>query len=180
MMVGVLILLGSAMILRPTGGAMSVMATAFQGADDPSFMVRLRNREMIRSYIISNPVGYGLGATGALGNKYSSDTFIGTFQTDSEYVRIAVEAGSMGLLLWLTVLTVIFSYGVTQYFKTKDVEWRAILTVALVFLFMVMVAQYTQEIFTSFLIPMLMSSMFAIIAKIGTKIQKPSLQDDTE
>src|SRR5260221_2088006 len=170
MMVGVLILLGTAMVLRPTGGAMSVMATAFQGADDPSFMVRLRNRELIRSYIASNPVGYGLGATGALGNKYSSDTFIGAFQTDSEYVRIAVEAGSIGLLLWLTVLTVIFSYGVTQYFKTKDVEWRAILTVALVFLFMVMVAQYTQEIFTSFLIPMLTSSMFAIIAKIGTKI----------
>jgi len=57
-------------------------STAFSGSEDPSMNIRLRNRELIRFYIQSNPVGYGLGGTGYLGNKYTPNTFIGTFATD--------------------------------------------------------------------------------------------------
>ncbi len=139
--------------------------------------LRLRNREMIRTYILTNPIGYGLGGTGYLGKKYAPNTLIGTFDTDSEYVRVAVEIGWIGLILWCTILAVIFSYGVSLYFKTKDPEWKAIITVMLVFIFMVIVAQYAQEIFVSFLIPSLLACMVGTVAKINTKISKPASLD---
>lgn len=170
--------LGAAMILRPSSGAMFVMSTAFTGSDDPSMMVRIRNQELIRSYIRSNPIGFGLGSTGALGRKYSPDTFIGNFPPDSEFVRIAIETGWIGLICWCAILAILFGFGVTVYFKTRDNEWRMFLVMALIFLFMSIVGQYPQEVFSSQVLLLLFSCLLALMAKINFLITSRLEQRD--
>jgi hypothetical protein len=165
----VLGLAGTVMVLRPASGAMYVMATAFDASNDPSMNVRLENRALIRAYIQSNPVGFGLGSTGYLGNKYTPGTFIGQFDTDSEYVRVAVESGWIGLILWSAILIVIFAKGVVLYFRTREPDWKMNVTIFLVFFYMVIVAMYAQELFVSPLLGMLLATMMGIAAKIHTK-----------
>jgi putative inorganic carbon (HCO3(-)) transporter len=156
------------------------MATAFSGAEDPSMNVRLRNREIIRSYIKSNPIGYGLGATGYLGKKYTPGTFIGEFATDSEYVKTAVELGWIGLFLWCTILAVLFGYGVAVYFREGGKEWRPIVALVLTLFFMIIVASYTQEVFISVTISILFSSLLGILAKVDTMIKAKTSPKDID
>lgn len=167
--VGVIMVAGLVMFMRPSSNrVLFVMSTAFQGEDDPSMNVRLQNQERIRSFIISNPIGFGLGSTGYLGAKYSPNTFIGTFPPDSEFVKIAIETGWIGLFLWCAILAILFGYGVNALFKTRDPEWRTLLTVALVIFFMLIVGQYPQEIFfASQALSIIFSAMIGLFAKIN-------------
>lgn len=165
--VGCFIIIGAALVLKPTSNqALFVMSTAFSAADDPSMNVRIMNQNLIRSYIRSQPLGFGLGSTGDLGMKYSPHTFVGSFPPDSEYVKVAIETGWIGLLLWCVILAIVFSYGVTVYFKVTDLEWRMIVSFSLVLLFMIIIAQYPQEFFRSQGLTIIFSAITGLIAKV--------------
>lgn len=172
--VGVIMVLGAIVFMRPSSNSvLFVMSTAFQGEDDPSMNVRLQNQERIRGYIISNPIGFGLGSTGYLGAKYAPHTFIGTFPPDSEFVKIAIETGWLGLLLWCTILGTIFGYGVTVYFRANDPELKMLMIVALVVFFMLIVGQYPQEIFfTSQALSIIFSAMIGVFARVNEIIKR--------
>lgn len=164
--VGAVMLAGVAMVLRPmASGSLFIMLTAFS-ADDPSLQVRLMNQEIIQSYIREHPIGFGLGSTGYYGNKYSPNTFVASFPPDSEYVKVAIESGWVGLFLWCAILAFIFGYGVQQYFKIKDKTWKDVLLITLVVFFMIIVAQYPQELFNSPGLSLLFSAIVGLMAKI--------------
>lgn len=173
--VGCFILVGAVLILRPSSSrALFVMSTAFNAQDDPSMNVRFKNQEMVRSYIRSHPIGFGLGSTGELGMKYAPHTFIGSFPPDSEYVEIAIESGWIGLFIWCVMLAILFGYGIVVYFRIKDPEWRVVLTLCLVVFYMMIVAQYPQEFFRSPVLTVLFSALIALVAKIDKKIPNKS------
>ncbi len=172
---------GTVMVLRPQGGAMWVMASAFSAADDPSMNVRLQNRAMMRSYILSNPIGYGLGSTGYLARKFAPGNFITTFNTDSEFVKMAVELGTIGLFIWCVILCGLFGYGVSVYFARGSTDWKPAISLILVIFFMIIVSHYTQEIFVSAPISLIYATMMAIIGRIPTKLPKAvQATEDTE
>lgn len=160
--------LGAAiLVIRPTANqSLFVMMTAFQGADDPSMNVRLNNQKIIRSYIQETPLGFGLGSTGELGMKYSPHTFIGSFPPDSELVRIAIETGWIGLLIWCIIMAIVFGYGINGYFTMKDDELKKLMLVPLVVFFMTIIALYPQECFRAPILAMLFSFMMGLIAKL--------------
>jgi O-antigen ligase len=171
--VGCFILLSAVMVVRPgSSKALFVMSTAFLGTEDPSMKLRILNQQIIRTYILAHPVGFGLGSTGDLGNKYSPHTFVGSFPPDSDYVKIAIECGWIGLLLWCIILSILFGYGVSVYFKVKDKDWRMALIIANVLLFMMIVAQYPQEFFRSYVLSILFASMIGLMAKIDRKFSQ--------
>jgi len=173
-MVSIMLVGGAALMIKGTSsGALYVMSTAFSGADDPSMNVRIRNQAIIRSYIRENPIGFGLGSTSYLGQKYSPNTFVGTFPPDSEYVKIAIETGWFGLFIFCTMIAVFFGYGVKVWFRTRDPEWRVIVMICLVVFFMMMVGLYPQEVFfISQVMSIIMFSMIAIIAKVAFKLNR--------
>ncbi|SHH34905.1 O-antigen ligase [Chryseolinea serpens] len=172
MAVGVFILIGAAVVVGPSSGALYVMSTAFSVTDDPSMAVRLRNQATIRAYIRANPIGFGLGSTGYLGMKYSPNTFIGSFPPDSEYVKIAIETGWVGLLLWCTISAIMFGYGVSIYFKTRDPVWRSVVVIALTVFFMMIVGLYPQEVFfISQVLSILFMAMLGLIARIDARVK---------
>lgn len=163
----IIAMLGVVAVMKPGGNAaLFVMSTAFAGKSDPSMNVRLVNQALIRSYIHEKPIGFGLGSTGYLGKKYSPHTFVGSFPPDSEYVKLAIETGWLGLLLWLLFMAFCFAYSVKVYFRVRDPEWRGLLTIAMVVQLMFIVAFYPQEMLNSFVITLVFIGMIAIPAKI--------------
>jgi putative inorganic carbon (hco3(-)) transporter len=164
--VGSLVVLGGLLLLRPTSNALFVMSTAFSGANDPSMNVRLQNQQIIRAYILDHPIGFGLGSTGYLGMKYSPESFVANFPPDSEYVRIAIETGWIGLLIWCIIQAILFGYGVSVYFKVQS-KWKGIVVMILVSFFMLIVAQYPQEIFRSQVLTVIYSGMLGMLARIN-------------
>jgi putative inorganic carbon (HCO3(-)) transporter len=175
--VGCLAVFAAAFILRPgSSKALFVMSTALSGTDDASMRVRIINQQIIRTYILQHPTGFGLGSTGDLGYKYSPQTFVGRFPPDSDYVKIAVECGWIGLLLWCIILAILFGYGITVYFRVTDSEWRMMLITANVVFFTMIVAQYPQEFLRSYVLSTLFGSVIGLIAKIDHKFRDPKIR----
>lgn len=181
-MVVIMMLGGAALMIKgASSGALYVMATAFSGTDDPSMNVRIRNQAIIRSYIRENPIGFGLGSNSYLGQKYSPNSFVSNFPPDSEYVKIAIETGWFGLLIFCIMMSLFFAYGVKIYFRTRDPDWRIIIMTCLVVFFMMIVGLYPQEtFFISQVMSIIIFSVIAIIAKVGFKLDRLQGKTETE
>jgi len=80
------------------------MRTAFHPENDASYQVRLKNRQILRTYLADKPFGGGIGAAGNWGQRFSPQGFLANVATDSWYVQIWAEQGRVGLVLHLFIL----------------------------------------------------------------------------
>lgn len=129
------------------GNAFKVMSTAFSGSEDPSMKVRLDNQLLLRQYLFDNPLGYGLGSTGAIGKKYTPNTFMANFPPDSEHVKIVIEYGVIGLILWMLFQFSIINNGIKSMQTFDEGSDQSNLMKASVAIGIILVvAQYPQEI----------------------------------
>lgn len=82
------------------------MRTAFRPTEDASFNVRIENQKKLASYLQYRPFGEGLGLSGdGLGKKVST-RFTTSIPNDSWYVKIWVEGGIVGLILYLCMILI--------------------------------------------------------------------------
>jgi cell division protein FtsW (lipid II flippase) len=93
--------------------------STFKGSEDESFNVREENRAKITPWIMAHPMGGGLGSTGVWGQRFSPGTFLANFPPDSGYVRVAVEMGWIGFLLYLLLWAVILWHSIFGFFLLK-------------------------------------------------------------
>lgn len=119
--------------------------TAFKPGDDASYQLREQNQAYIKPFIQSHPLGGGLGSTGVWGERFSPNTMLAKFPPDSGYVRIAVEAGWIGLLIYLSMLFMAFKVGVEKYRVIKDKKIKSYLGALMCALFALTVANFPQE-----------------------------------
>ncbi len=144
----VLILLAAMVVLiyMPSTDANIVrFQTAFFPEKDPSYNVRMQNQKFIQPYIQSNPLGGGLGSTGEWGKRFSPNSPLANFPPDSGFVRIAVELGPIGLLIYLFMLMVIFYKGIKDYFRIKNKKLKNYSAALLTALFCLVVANFPQQ-----------------------------------
>ncbi len=80
------------------------MRTAFHPEKDASYQVRLKNRQILKTYLANKPFGGGIGAAGNWGKRFSPQGFLANVATDSWYVQIWAEQGRVGLILHLFIL----------------------------------------------------------------------------
>ncbi|SKB82443.1 O-antigen ligase family protein [Daejeonella lutea] len=124
--------------------------SAFKPSEDASFNVRAINQKMIQPYIQSHPMGGGLGSTGVWGQKFSPGSFLASFPPDSGYVRVAVELGWIGLLIFCTLIFVILKTGINNYYKIKDPELKSYCLAMTLIVFALNVGNYPQEALVQF------------------------------
>ncbi|MEJ7692084.1 O-antigen ligase family protein [Daejeonella sp.] len=124
--------------------------SAFKPSEDASFNVRANNQKMIQPYIQSHPMGGGLGSTGVWGAKFSPGSFLASFPPDSGYVRVAVELGWIGLLIFCSLMFVILKTGITNYYKIKDPELKSYCLAMTLIVFALNIGNYPQEAFVQF------------------------------
>ncbi|MCG8374763.1 MAG: O-antigen ligase family protein, partial [Balneolales bacterium] len=167
---GVLFLI---VILMPTNNYhIKRIQSVFKTEEDASFQVREQNRKAILPYIYSHPLGGGLGSTGVWGMRFSPHTMLAQFAPDAGYMRVAVELGWVGLILYVVLLVKMFLLSLFSYLKVKDPDLRILglaLISALSSLFLI---EYAQDINGKLPMNILLWILFAVMVKL------PELQEN--
>lgn len=140
---------GTAFVMKSTNSAVIYrIQSAFRSDSKDTLRVRLENQKKIQPFIQTHPFGAGLGSTGYWGKRFTPDSWLASFAHDSLYVRLAVETGWVGLLLYMALLFVALRYSIYYYFRTKAPPVRNFYLGISVVLFMLIVASYPQEAIT--------------------------------
>ncbi len=173
LLVGAIMLMGAAVIFSPISSlgpldsnALNRIRSAFIGEEDPSYNVRLRNQEYIQPYIWSHPIGWGLGSVGVWGMRFSPGSPVANFPPDSGFVRIAVEQGWLGLILYSIMLFVLFRYGVRNYLLCEHPKVRLYYVATLTVLFSLVVANYPQQAYAIFPTIIIFYVCMAIVVRL--------------
>ncbi|BAU54970.1 O-antigen ligase family protein [Mucilaginibacter gotjawali] len=134
------------LIKIPTSNAtLARFQSAFKPSKDASFAERAKNQEAIRPYILSHPFGGGLGSVGVWGQRFAPNSYLAKFPPDSGYVRVAVELGWIGLLLYCIFNFVIMYKGIQYYYLIKDPELKTYCLGMVLFIFAFDVGNYPQQ-----------------------------------
>ena len=169
------------MIFVPTtNGTIVRFQSAFQPNNDPSYQVRLANQAKIKPYIYAHPFGGGLGATGTWGQKFSPNSYLANFPPDSGYVRVVVELGWVGLVVFCVMIFVILQYGIRTYFKIRDPELKSYALAMLLIVFAWNIANYPQEALVQYPSNVLFFLAIAIIPAIYKIDQQQNLAIDAK
>lgn len=142
---GIFLLLGAGVMMKSTSNPVLYrLQSAFQ-PKDASYQLRLNDQDRIQPYIQKHPFGLGLGCTGMWGQRFNPGTFLAKFDHNSMYVRIAVEAGYVGLIIYLILFFVILKTGIQGYLRSYDPTIKNYYLAIASMLFLLMVANYPQE-----------------------------------
>ncbi len=134
------------LILVPTSnGTLYRFQTAFKPSEDASFNLRKKNQKRIQPFILSHPLGGGLGATGVWGIKFAPNSYLAHFPPDSGYVRIAVENGWIGLFLLCLLVFIVLKTGINNFYLIKDPELKSYCLAMVLIVFAFHIGNYPQE-----------------------------------
>ncbi len=112
---------------------------------DESLNLRERNRHYIQPYLHSHPFGGGIGTTGGLGGLVFPGHPLADFPTDSGFLRIGLEMGWIGLIIWVLFNLAILYQGIIYYFRMKNQKLKLVMVSLIACIFPILVIQYSQE-----------------------------------
>lgn len=124
--------------------------SAFNPSQDASYLLRKANQKRIQPYILSHPMGGGLGSTGVWGARFAPHSFLAKFPPDSGYVRTAVELGWIGLFLICTLIFIILKTGIQNFYRIKDPELKTYCLAMTLIVFAFGIGNYPQEALVQF------------------------------
>ncbi len=140
------LLLGAGMMMKSTGNPIIYrIQSAFKPQEDASMQLRLKNQAFIQPFIHQHPMGAGLGSTGLWGQRFTPDSFLANFAHDSGFVRVAIELGWIGLLLYCVFLFVVMRQAIYYYYRVKDPTIKMMYLGLSNILFLLILANYPQE-----------------------------------
>lgn len=140
-----------ALINVPTGDPnLKRFQTAFSPNNDDSYNLRKFNQKRIQPYILSHPMGFGLGATGGWGARFGNGSLVSQFQPDSGYIRVSVELGWVGLFIFCCLMFTIIKTGINNYYLIKDPELKTYCLALTLIVFAYNIANFPQEALVQF------------------------------
>ncbi len=138
--------LGLGFILKSSSsGVVFRIQSAFKPSQDDSMNLRLANQKKIQPYIQSHPIGGGLGSCGAWGKRFNPDSELSKFPHDSSFVRMGVELGWIGLIIYTLLHYFVLRTGLHYYIRCRDPLIKAVYAGMTTWCFMLSVACYAQE-----------------------------------
>ncbi len=144
---GILLFIGTLAMMKGTSNpVMFRIQSAFKPSGDASMQLRLNNQKLIQPYIQEHPFGGGLGSTGMWGARFTPDSWLADFQHDSGYVRIAVELGWIGLLIYCTFLLVCLRTGIYYYVRCRNPKIKIYYLGLTTVIFLLALSSYPQEV----------------------------------
>jgi hypothetical protein len=159
--------LGAGMILKSTNSAVIWrIQSAFRGESNDTIEVRMKNQAKIQPYILSHPVGAGLGSTGYWGKRFTPNSWLASFAHDSLYVRLAVETGWIGLLIYMGLLFTAMRTSIRYYFRVKDPTIKNLYLAFTITVFLLALASYPQEAITLLPTSVVFYIILAMIARL--------------
>ncbi len=143
----------------------SIRSTFFP-TSDPSFNVRVVNKERIQPYIRTHPIGGGINTTGPAGEVLAPGHPLAGFPPDSYYMSIALETGYVGLVIILLVFFVTLTVGITNYYRCRNPTVKAIYAAYIASFFALTVAGYAQESITQLPMRFVFYSCFVLMDRL--------------
>lgn len=126
------------------------MRSSFRPTKDSSFNVRRENQKKLAAYLKDRPFGEGLGLSGGENRKISV-RFTTQIPHDSWYVKIWVETGIVGLILYLAgLIAVVIKCTRIIMFKIKNTKLKGIFSALLCGIFGMMLSSYGNAIWGQF------------------------------
>lgn len=166
-------------ILTPTNNYhVNRIQSVFKTEEDASFQVRENNRKAIMPFIYSHPIGGGLGSTGVWGMRFSPYTMLAQFAPDAGYMRIAVELGWIGIILYFALLIRLFFLALMSFSKLTVPEYRILGLALLSGLSTLFLIEYAQDINGKLPMNILLWILLAIMIQLP-KIQEAYLSEST-
>ncbi|MDA3906854.1 MAG: O-antigen ligase family protein [Bacteroidales bacterium] len=127
------------------------MRTAVNFEEDASFLVRLENQRILKSYLSTRPIGGGIGHAGINAQQYDPDGFLASIATDSWYVKIWAENGAIGLTLHFFILFyIVLKGGYLIMFRIKDKELKIRMMAILSGIMGILLANYGNAVMGQF------------------------------
>ena len=143
---GVFAVLGVGFILKSSSsGVIYRIQSAFKPSQDDSMNLRLANQKKIQPFIQSHPMGGGLGSCGVWGKRFNPNSELSKFPHDSSFVRMAVELGWIGLILYTLLHYFVLHTGIYYFVRCRDPFIKSIYAGITTWCFMLTVACYAQE-----------------------------------
>jgi O-antigen ligase len=175
-----LIIISFLIFVPTTNDTISRFQSAFRPNNDPSYQVRLANQARIKPYMYSHPFGGGLGATGTWGRQFSPNSYLANFPPDSGYVRVTVELGWIGLIIFCGMIFVILQFGLSIYFKIRDPELKSYALAMILIIFAWNIGNYPQEALVQYPSNVLFYLAIAIMPAIYKIDQQQNLAIDAQ
>lgn len=145
----ILFFVGGVFVMKSTSSAVVWrIQSAFKGESSDTMDVRMKNQALVQPYIQSHPIGSGLGSTGYWGKRFTPSSWLASFAHDSLYVRLAVETGWIGLLIYMGLLFTSMRTAIYYYFRVKSPTIKLLYLCFAMNLFLLSVACYPQEAIT--------------------------------
>ncbi len=157
------LVLGFLIVVPTSNSNIRRFQSAFSPNEDDSYKLRKMNQKRIQPFMLTHPIGAGLGAAGAWGRRFSPGSYLAHFEVDSGLVRTTVELGWIGLALFLTFMFLSLRTGINHYFLIKDPELRSICLAMVLILFALYIGNFPQEAFVQFPITIYLYLVIAII-----------------
>ena len=142
------------------------MRSTFFPTSDPSFNVRVVNKERIQPYIRSHPIGGGLNTTGPAGEELAPNHPLAGFPPDSYYMSIALETGYIGLGIVLLVFFTTLWVGIANYSRCRNPVVKAVYAAYIASFFALTVAGYAQESITQLPMRFVFYSCFVLMDRL--------------
>ena len=155
-------------------GMIRRMRSAFQPTNDASFNVRRDNQKKLAGYLKHKPFGEGLGLSG-VENRDISYRFTTNIPNDSWYVKVWVETGIVGAILYLGgLIIVMIKCALIIMFKIKNKEQRGILSGMLCGIFGMFVSAYGNPFWGQF------PTMFIAFIFLAIILKSPYLEKEKD
>ena len=101
---------------------------------------------MIMPWVIRHPIGGGLGSTGVWGQRFSPGSFLASFPPDSGIIRVAVELGWIGLIIFLSIYLIAFWKGFQSYRLLRNHKGKGLVENVLCALPALLIVELGQEV----------------------------------
>ena len=154
------------------------MRTSFRPTEDASFNVRLENQKKIAEYLRERPFGEGLGLGGVEAQRFAERTTT-LIPHDSTYVKIWMETGIVGIILYLGLLIIALLWACfIVMFRVKHNRLRGLLTAMLCGVFGLMISAYGNAFFNQFPTQIIVFTCLTIAIN-GHRIEKYTTDNQT-
>ena len=174
---GILGVLGTGFVMKSTSSAIlfRIQSAFIVDKSSDTMNVRFKNQKMIQPFIQAHPFGAGLGSAGEWGARFAPDSILAKFPPDSGLVRIAVELGWLGLIIYSLLLLKIIHFGTYCYLRVKHPTIKIVYLCITTMMFMLILASYPQEAIVQLPTSIFFYVSLAIMARLKDFEQEASM-----
>lgn len=103
------------------------MRTAVNPTEDASFQVRLDNQRKVAEYMESRPFGAGIGSSGDWAIRFNPGSFLAETPPDSWLVKIWIETGVVGLVIYGIIIFSIIIMGAIKINRIRNKSFKMLM-----------------------------------------------------